>query len=144
MFNFECIFNAKKVYFISDCLYNYRVNEVSACRVCADLDVKSIKTIEEFKKYFDANNAWEQARHFDNYVVRVICRLLRKFYIRCKTFKEFKNAFKELLNNLAFHESIFRVDAKQLSKGKRYVLRLCKKKRYFMLYILIKFNIQIR
>ena len=144
MFNFECIFNAKNILFLSEPLYFYRVNETSACRVCSDLDVKSIKTIEEFKKYFDLYNAWNEAKHFDNYVIRVICRLLRKYYIKCKTFREFKEEFKNILDNKAFSESISRVNSKQLTKGKRFVLSQCKKKRFIVLYLLIKFNIQIR
>lgn len=146
LFLFESILVANKIFFTTSIVYNYRVNISSVCNTISnDLDLRFITLAEEFDKVLTNKKVDSEKKHFNYYLVRIILRLLRKFYPQINGYKNFKKSFLKIINTPVFKNSLKEVNCEDLTKNQKLILALINKKKIFYIYLLtVKLKINLK
>ncbi len=145
LFNFEVYFRAENIYYSNITFYNYFVNFESTCNTYTqDLCERFLNLVDEYVKFFERNSLYSENRYFNYFVVRIICRLIRKYFRKIDNYKLFKNEIKNLLNDRNIKQALNSVNVKELEKGKKLVYFLCKFRMNYFLYMLSKSKANIK
>ena len=122
-FSLECALTADNIVYLDKAIYNYRYNDMSECRTCKGLDSKSTKMLSAIKSVLDKHGK-EDSGYYDYFVMRVISRLLRKYYIEYKS-EDFKRDFGELVKWPEYKSVIDNPNTKYFEDNKLMLTRLC-------------------
>lgn len=122
LFNYECYNKAKNIYYLNDFTYYYRVNPFSTCNTFFnDLDDRFFSQISELYKFIIENNINEPL--FEEYVFRVVCRLVRKYYSYYKDYDIFKNKVNKLFNEPIIMKSLKNINIEILNDDKKVLIK---------------------
>lgn len=136
-FNLKCILACDRILFSSKRIYLYRFNSLSVCgNYCENLDQKFIILHNEIYQLLVEKDKKLYLKYLYFYVVRNICRLLKKFYV-VNSYSQFKKNIKVFLREQTTLESLKNIKMRDLDNGKRKVFLLLKLKLYRILYRLM-------
>ena len=124
-FSLDCTLNSDNIYYLDKATYNYRYNDFSECRTCKGLDTKSTKMLAKIKQVLDKHGKQESG-YYDYYVMRVISRLMRKFYNGYESESEFVQDFGDLISMPEYRSVLDNPNEKLFEEGKVQLARLCK------------------
>lgn len=145
LFNYEAILKANKIFFLNSTTYNYRVNEYSTCNTYdCHLDQKFRNLILEYEKMFIKNKVKVDETNFDLYVLRIICRLLRKLYSRSQTLNEFQDSFEKILNDNVYMEYINNIEPNKLLDEQSHFVDMLINQQNNSLYLIAKLKIKVK
>ena len=133
LFNYNTYFKAKNIFFLNELTYVYVYNPNSVCNTyCDDMDNKFIRVIEKFN-YFLKNNGIKD-KYFDYFVLRIVVRLFRKYYIYLKNFDDFKVSIIKILDNEVIVNSLDKLNYK-LDENQTELLHLLRDRNIINLYL---------
>lgn len=145
IFIFESVYKAQNIYFTMEKTYNYRVNSDSVCNTYySDMDDRFINLIEEYESLFSKLGVDKEKECFDVFVVRIICRLLRKFYCEINRYNHFKGKIEKLSTHPAIINSISKVKIENLTFGRKCIFMSFKYKFFLIIYFLMKLDIKVK
>ncbi len=145
LFNFEVYLKAKNIYFSEKAFYNYFVNIESTCNTFSpDMCQRFLNLIDGYVEFFESNSLKDEKRFFEYFVVRIICRLIRKYFRKIDNYKQFKSEMKNLLKDRNIKNALNHVKIKDLERGKILIFFLCKFRFYHFLYIFSKSKVNIK
>lgn len=143
LFNFISYCKANKIYFIQDKTYNYRINSFSNCKTYKDdLNIKFANLLGAYKNLFEGKNIILYDKMLSLYALRILCRLIRKYYSHCENYSDFKLKFNN--TNDIFEELIDKIKLSDYTGNKKIVLILYKFKLDYLLFLLSKSKIKIK
>lgn len=137
VFNFECALNADKVYYLNLPTYNYNFNEFSECRTNSDLENKTTTFIKILREKFKQYNIQDETL-LDNYVVRLVNRMLRKYFNSYDNCSEFEKDFEKLLMKPEYSQTFSKKTVLMLNAKNNKLLQMCQNKKFIEIYNLMK------
>ena len=145
LFNYDALFNASRIVFLNNPTYEYRVNIYSVCNTyCSDMDIKFTRLIEEYEKMFIKNGIDSSNTNFELFVLRIICRLMRKFYNRCENIDRFEEKFDLIRNNGVYKKYIDKIDSKNITFEQKEFVNMLKEGSLNDLYSFSKEKIKVK
>ena len=137
IFNFECAINSDRVYYLNTPTYNYNCNDFSECRTNTNLETKTTTFINILREKFDQYNIKNESL-LDNYVLRLVNRLLRKHYMKYDEFKDFQKDFENLLNKPEYSLTFNKKDIVIFNDRNKKVFDMSKNKKFNDIINLLK------
>ena len=145
VFNFLCYNYAKKIIFIENLTYNYRLYPESASKKYDSNLIKNYtKLLIELEKQLIERNLYKK---YENEYRFSVLRRLNKFFNKYffdkrtkKTYRELKKEFKNLLETQPYKNIIYNGNTKFLSIKRKLMLLLVRKKQFMLLKFFYTLN----
>ncbi len=129
IFNLECAEKASNIYYLNETTYNYSYNNFSECRTCENLEIKTTVLLNEMNRVL-AQFTYDTAGYYDYYVARAISRLLRKYFIKYKSYRKFVKDFSYIINLPEYKKVITDPNTKYLEPDKVNLINMCKQSKF--------------
>lgn len=135
------VFNAKKIVYIPECFYNYRVNSSSITH-CIDPDrYKSTLAVREHTFYVFKDSAAfneEVCTKYANVTIRSLMNFIKGLEKAEISFSEKKDVCEAISSNVFYQSCVLNNYCKsELSKSTKMIFELFRKKRYKAMFFLI-------
>lgn len=144
LFNFIAYYKANKIYFTNYKTYNYRTNPYSTCETYSDdLNIRFSKILLAYKQLFEKENIFSFDKILSLFALRIFCRLIRKYYSHCQTYKDFKEKYNDKSNEI-YDELLTNIKFRDCNNQRYLILVLYKLKLYYLIYFISKSNIKIK
>lgn len=145
LFNFEFYHYSKKIKFLNEYTYYYRINESSVTNSFRkDIVQNYLRLCKEYEYLFEKIDEEKVGRKYLSYfTIRKIDDYSKKYFFNSenkKNKKEIKEEFWNLIDNEYFKYAIKNIDVSELSKKRKYVLKACKDRNYLKIKVLYTIN----
>lgn len=139
VFNYEALVKAESIYFTNQIVYIYRFNQYSVCASFSkNLDLQFARLYNVFQQKIIQLETFHDLEKLYFLATRNVCRLFRKLYSKCSSYKEFKNKLTALLKEMEYKIPLKMIKLKNLNFSKKLVVLLIRFRIFLPLYILSK------
>ena len=145
IFNFLAFNYAKKIVFIENITYNYRIHSESVMKKYDEnLIANYTKLLIEYKRIFIENSFYEEYKEeYNFFVLRQFNKFFNNYFFDVRTtkqYKELKKEFLELTQKEPYKEVIYKEKIVSLSKKRKLMIFLIKTKQFYLLKLFYKLN----